>query len=624
MSGAEAPADSERQSLGQIFVSYSASERWLVDLPGFRDDLVTPSRRWRLWIDEDCLRGGDRLVDVIRSEIARSDAAVLLCGGSFFRSEFIRNIELPAIRERAADLRFRLTWVPIAGGESWWPSFEFRDRLGLALLREPVTEPGPGVHGVDALVARLRAALTDAVDKDLHAARRGNLDSSYELQTLLAENAMSRVFLGADTTLGRQVTVTVAMRPEVETRFARMVQAGARLARHPSVLGIHRAQLERSPFWCVRQYVPGQTIRERLQVERDGLPMSLALRVVATMANVLRFAHYGDVEGPALLTKLRSSNVILQPPFDVPTMTPFVSIGDPAAELRTFDPVLHTAEDLVHVPPEYLWKPKEGTNPQVAEQYLLGMLAYESIGGAAAQAALDARANRLRERLTAGPRLTLTDFRAAPLPGLVDLRRHCPQVVADAVHRLLQPQPKARFADLQAVERQFEKFGQLRSLDLALVRESWRRLTADPKTAAAFFAAFYQRLLSVCATSRRVFAARSFDTTRVDGTRWRAQWSVLREAILLLIVHYEVDDESNPTVLDRLAASHRKLSVTAEAYRNFGSVLIETVLAQDRVGDPDALGDAWQGVVQPGLTLLQASAALPPDIGEPQGVIVEE
>ncbi|MBK8097464.1 MAG: hypothetical protein IPK26_10170 [Planctomycetes bacterium] len=595
-----------------------------MDLPGFRDDLVTPGRRWRLWIDEDWLRGGDRLVERIRSEIGRSDAAVLLCGASFFGSEFIRNIELPAIRERAADLRFRLNWVPIAGGESWWPSFEFRDRLGLALLREPVSQPGPGVHGAEALVLRLRAALADAVDDDLHAARRSNIDAGYSLQALLAENANSRIWLGSDTTLGRQVTVTVAARPEVEPRFARMVQAGARLARHPSVLGIHRAQLERSPFWCVRQYVPGQTIRERLQVDRDGLPMPLALRVVATMANVLRFAHFRDDEGPAVLTRLRSSNVILQPPFDVPTMTPFVSIGDPAAELRSFDPVVHRAEDLVHVPPEYLWKPKEGTNPQIAEQYLLGMLAYESIGGAAAQAALDARANMLRQRLAVRPRLSLTDFKDAPLPGLVELRRHCPQVVADAVHRLLQPQPKARFADLQAVERQFQKFGQLRSLDLALVRESWRRLTAEPKGAAAFFAAFYERLLSVCATSRRVFQARLFDTTRIDGTRWRAQWSVVREAILLLIVHYEVDDESMPTLLDRLAAGHRKLGVTAEAYRNFGTVLVETVLACDRAGDPDALADAWQCVVQPGLTVLQASAALPPENDEGRSVIVEE
>ena len=99
---------------------------------------------------------------------------------------------------------------------------------------------------------------------------------------------MGVVFLARDTTLDRPVAVKVvhpelAVHSSITQRFLAEARMIARL-RHPSILAVHSAGEATGLFYYVMDYVPGESLRQRLTRE-SRLPTAAVTRIVADLAD---------------------------------------------------------------------------------------------------------------------------------------------------------------------------------------------------------------------------------------------------------------------------------------------------------------------------------------------------
>jgi hypothetical protein len=120
----------------------------------------------------------------------------------------------------------------------------------------------------------------------------------YRVERRLGGGGMAEVFLARDTTLGRLVAVKVlrerlADDEQFVARFHREARAAASL-NHPNVVAIHDRGGAAASSYIVMEYVPGETLKERIQ--RDGrLSPAAALDIECDLLAALQAAHDGGV-----------------------------------------------------------------------------------------------------------------------------------------------------------------------------------------------------------------------------------------------------------------------------------------------------------------------------------------
>ena len=146
--------------------------------------------------------------------------------------------------------------------------------------------PAPGPHPFPAmpvsLFDRLRAALADR----------------YTVERELGRGGMASVWLGRDLRHDRPVAIKV-LHPELAgaigvDRFLREIRLTAHL-QHPNIVPVLDSGLLRDGDgtdlpWYAMAYVPGESLRARLQRERH-LPVEEALRITESAATALAAAH---------------------------------------------------------------------------------------------------------------------------------------------------------------------------------------------------------------------------------------------------------------------------------------------------------------------------------------------
>src|SRR3989475_8879964 len=111
---------------------------------------------------------------------------------------------------------------------------------------------------------------------DRLAGLRAALADRYVLERELGRGGMATVYLTHDLRHDRRVAVKV-LRPEVTTaigaeRFLREIKVAARL-QHPHILPLHDSGVAGDSLYYVMPYVAGETLRARLQRERQ-LPLA--------------------------------------------------------------------------------------------------------------------------------------------------------------------------------------------------------------------------------------------------------------------------------------------------------------------------------------------------------------
>lgn len=600
----------------EIFVSYSHHDRdWCRRL--FDDYLSTTFGDCRIWTDAQ-IRAGEQWSDEIQRRLESSTVAVLLVSEHFLASTFIGEREYPTILRRAAETDLRIVWFPLG---------ITRDAL-LAKRPELAAIQGgsgfddalpPTPHGCpDATLERVRAhirqQLLAAVDP-VGAELAGLLDRRYELCEWLGEGNLAAVYKARDRVLGRDVAIKVVKDKDRRGVFMADVRAAIRTSEEPNFINIYDAAGEQQTAYCVVQHIRGTTLAQRIRAHPRGLPVDTLRKVLMRVTAAIARAHalgvtYGN---------LKPSNIILDDD-DEPFILPVGRSRDvtrdtavlgglleriAACEAAGTPPAETDLEDLAYLVPDEIGEQIEPVDPRLADQYMLGLLAYEMATG-------------LRPQPVADPSALLAGSRAAfgELPPVSAHRPLCPQRVCAMIARMAARRPGRRFPDLQAV---LDEMRQLEDLSLVVARDSYRRCTDQPGFDDAFFARFYGEFLRRCPKARPMFA-------RFGPHEWARQHRMLKEAVLMLFAfRQQAEDDTEPNVLSRVADAHR--GVPAWFYDDFVDALVSTVCGDEAAGlaafDPvctdaalrDLVEEHWRAVLEPGAAYMRSRATLAPSAG---------
>ncbi len=124
--------------------------------------------------------------------------------------------------------------------------------------------------------------------------RKRVLADRYEIDTVLGQGGMARVFKGNDRVLNRTVAVKVlspqfAGDEQFVARFRREAQAAAAL-NHPNIVSVYDTGSQGDVHYIVMEYVEGRTLRDIIRQEGPLLP-ERAMEIAESVADALAAAH---------------------------------------------------------------------------------------------------------------------------------------------------------------------------------------------------------------------------------------------------------------------------------------------------------------------------------------------
>lgn len=216
--------------------------------------------------------------------------------------------------------------------------------------------------GPDELSSRLQAAL----------------GPQYRLEAELGHGGMGVVFLARDTTLDRPVAVKVvhpdlAVHAAITQRFLAEARMIARL-RHPSIVSVHSAGETTGLFYYVMDYVPGESLRQRLNRELR-LPPAEVARLLSDLADALHAAGQAGL----VHRDVKPENVLLDSATGHPMLADFgiarAMVPDGSGNV--------TAAGVAVGTPTYM-SPEQAAGEAVdhrSDLYGLGVLGYEMLTG---------------------------------------------------------------------------------------------------------------------------------------------------------------------------------------------------------------------------------------------------
>ncbi|MDB2577260.1 serine/threonine-protein kinase, partial [Planctomycetota bacterium] len=231
----------------------------------------------------------------------------------------------------------------------------------------------------------------------------GRVIGHYRLDRELGAGGQGAVWLSTDLDLGRQVALKLMTTPfvteERRRRFRREAESIARLD-HPSLAGVHDADVDAEPPWIAMRYVEGADLSRQLESARaaleagpprlDGpghLPLIPGTR--AELARVLRFferaaraLHAAHEEG-LVHRDIKPANLMVAPSGD-PVVLDFGLARMAESEGVTPDPALTREGEVFGTPaymaPEQLSGGAAESSPGV-DVWALGVSLHEALTG---------------------------------------------------------------------------------------------------------------------------------------------------------------------------------------------------------------------------------------------------
>jgi serine/threonine-protein kinase len=189
---------------------------------------------------------------------------------------------------------------------------------------------------------------------------------------------MGVVFLARDTTLDRPVAVKVvhpdlAVHTSITQRFLAEARMIARL-RHPSIVAVHTAGEATGVFYYVMDYVPGESLRQRLT--REGkLPVAEVGRIVADLADALHSAGQAGL----VHRDVKPENILL----DEATSRAMLADFGIARAMAADPDGARTGQGVAVGTPTYM-SPEQAAGDSVdarSDLYALGVVAFEILTG---------------------------------------------------------------------------------------------------------------------------------------------------------------------------------------------------------------------------------------------------
>jgi serine/threonine-protein kinase len=255
------------------------------------------------------------------------------------------------------------------------------------------------------------------------------LGSQYRLERELGHGGMGVVFLARDTTLDRPVAVKVvhpdlAVHASITQRFLAEARMIARL-RHPSIVAVHTAGETTGVFYYVMDYVPGESLRQRLT--REGkLPVADVARIVADLADALHSAGQAGL----VHRDVKPENILLD---EASGRAMLADFG--IARAMAADPDgARTGQGVAVGTPTYM-SPEQAAGDTVdgrSDLYALGVVAFEILAG--------------RPPFRAQTAAAVATMHLAEQPTPVDtLRPDTPPQLSHAIMRSLAKDPAERW-----------------------------------------------------------------------------------------------------------------------------------------------------------------------------------
>jgi eukaryotic-like serine/threonine-protein kinase len=204
--------------------------------------------------------------------------------------------------------------------------------------------------------------------------RRRVLNGRYEIESVLGQGGMAKVFRGTDNVLGRTVAIKV-LSPQFTddaqfvARFRREAQAAAAL-NHPNIVGVFDTGSQGDVHFIVMEYVEGRSLRDVIRSEGPLLPQRAA-EIADSVARALETAH----EAGMVHRDIKPGNIMLTPDGEVKVMDFGIARTSTGDTLTQTAAVLGTASYL---------SPEQAQGQPVdprSDLYSLGCVLYEMVTG---------------------------------------------------------------------------------------------------------------------------------------------------------------------------------------------------------------------------------------------------
>jgi len=151
----ESVAHQKGQVPRTVFLSYSRDDsEWMRRIEAALRP-IEQSGRYKLWADVE-IEAGAAWDRELRRKLAVCDVAVLLVSRPFLQSEYVRNVELPILVERARSGRTRVLWLLVS--ECAWEQTELRELQAAWDPRSPLAALSPAEVQVALVEVRGRVA----------------------------------------------------------------------------------------------------------------------------------------------------------------------------------------------------------------------------------------------------------------------------------------------------------------------------------------------------------------------------------------------------------------------------------------------------------------------------------
>ncbi|HEX6207747.1 MAG TPA: Stk1 family PASTA domain-containing Ser/Thr kinase [Actinomycetota bacterium] len=205
-------------------------------------------------------------------------------------------------------------------------------------------------------------------------AKQRVLGNRYEIERVLGEGGMAKVFLGTDRVLGRTVAVKVLSPQYAEdqqfvARFRREAQAAAAL-NHPNIVSVFDTGSTGNVHYIVMEYVEGRTLQDTLR-EESRLTPERSIEIGEAVAKALSAAHAKGL----VHRDIKPGNIMITREGQVKVM----DFG--IARATTSDTVTQTAAVLgtaAYLSPE---QAQGETVDHRSDIYSLGVVLYEMLTG---------------------------------------------------------------------------------------------------------------------------------------------------------------------------------------------------------------------------------------------------